>query len=210
MSGLADNSYRAVLTGRAKLYGIRPAGQSFLHLELGTTQLLHAVDRYLKPGASVACLVPGTVFNGHHHEPLRQRKFISSRRSVALEMSEIWQVAPGTFKYPGAAIIGHKRSNVAGLDTEPAGALALIDGLEKAEFSTWRIGTKRRPYRACSTPKSISYPSGKSGATGLGSTRLPLSYSSAVSCHGAPLARLMSFPAPAPSGSPPPLPSVAV
>ena len=143
MSGLANNPYRAILTGRAKLYGIRPAGQSFLHLELGTTHLLHAVDRYLKPSASVACLVPGTVFNGHHHEPLRQRRFLSSGRSVALEISEVWQVAPGTFKYPGAAIIGHKRGNIAGLDTEPAGALALADGLEKAEFSTRRIGTTR-------------------------------------------------------------------
>ena len=49
MSGLADNPYRAMLTARAKLYGIRPTGSSFLHLELGTTHLLHAVDRYLKP-----------------------------------------------------------------------------------------------------------------------------------------------------------------
>ena len=143
MSGLADNPYRYMLTGRAKLYGIRPEGQSSLHLELGTTHLLHAVDRYLKPGASIACLVPGTIFNGHHHELLRQRRFLSSKRPIALEISAVWQVAPGTFKYPGAAIIGHKRDSVAGLDTEPTGALALQDGLEKAEFSTRRIGTKR-------------------------------------------------------------------
>ena len=50
MSGLADNPYRQILTERAKLYGIRPPGQSFLHLELGTTHLLHAIDRYLKVG----------------------------------------------------------------------------------------------------------------------------------------------------------------
>ncbi|MGB6877123.1 MAG: N-6 DNA methylase [Candidatus Acidiferrales bacterium] len=144
MSGLADNPYRAVLTSRASLYGIRPAGQSFLHLELGTTHLLHAVDRYLKPGASVACLVPGTVFNGHHHERLRQRKFLTSSRPVALEIAEIWQVAPGTFKYPGAAIIGHKRGSVAGLETNSiSGFLALKSGLEEAEFSVRRIGTTR-------------------------------------------------------------------
>jgi methylase of polypeptide subunit release factors len=144
MSGLADNPYRAVLTSRANLYGIRPAGQSFLHLELGTTHLLHAVDRYLKPGASVACLVPGTVFNGHHHERLRQRKFLTSSRPVALEIAEIWQVEPGTFKYPGAAIIGHKRASVAGLETNPvSGFLALRSGLEEAEFSIREIGTTR-------------------------------------------------------------------
>jgi hypothetical protein len=146
MSGLADNPYRAVLTARAKLYGIRPSGQSFLHLELGTTHLLHAVDRYLKPGASVACLVPGTVFNGHHHEPLRQRKFLTSERPIALEIEEMWQVAPGTFKYPGAAVIGHKRSKVAGLKGKPiSGFLASPPpaGLEQAEFSVREIGTER-------------------------------------------------------------------
>jgi methylase of polypeptide subunit release factors len=144
MSGLADNPYRAVLTNRASLYGIRPAGPSFLHLELATTHLLHAVDRYLKPGASVACLVPGTVFNGHHHERFRQRKFLGSSRPVALEIAEVWQVAPGTFKYPGAAIVGHKRASVVGLDEHPVtGFFALKEGLEQAEFSVRKIGTER-------------------------------------------------------------------
>src|SRR5206468_615970 len=40
MSGLADNPYRGILASRAKLYGIRPSGQSFLHLELGTMHLM--------------------------------------------------------------------------------------------------------------------------------------------------------------------------
>ena len=60
MSRLADNPYRSMLRERARMYGIQPEGQSFLHLELGTTHLLHAVDRYLGPHASIACLVPGT------------------------------------------------------------------------------------------------------------------------------------------------------
>lgn len=144
LSALADNPYKKALTARAKLYGIRPAGQSFLHLELGTTHLLHAVDRYLKAGASVACLVPGTIFNGHHHEPLRQREFLTSKRHVALEIGEVWQVAPGTFKYPGAAIVGTKLSGAEGLKTKPiAGFFALPDGLEKAEFSVRAIGAER-------------------------------------------------------------------
>jgi methylase of polypeptide subunit release factors len=144
MSGLGDNPYREVLTGRAKLYGIRPAGQSFLHLELGTTHLLHAVDRYLGPGASVACLVPGTIFNGHHHERLRQRRFLASKRPVAFDIGEIWQVAPGTFKYPGAAIIGHKRENVAAVKATPmTGFLASPDGLAQADLSVRTIGAQR-------------------------------------------------------------------
>lgn len=143
LSRLADNPYRTVLTSRATLYGVRPKGSSFLHLELATTHLLHAVDRYLKPGASVACLVPGTIFNGDHHEPLRQRKFLTSERPVALEISEVWQVAPGTFKYPGAAIIGHKRAKGTGLKAKLSGFLALRIGLQTADFSTRKIGTKR-------------------------------------------------------------------
>ena len=144
MSRLGDNPYRRVLTGRAKLYGIRPPGQSFLHLELGTTHLLHAVDRYLAADAAVACLVPGTVFNGHHHELFRQRKFLTAPRSVALEISEMWQIEPGTFKYPGAAVIGHKRANTTGLaKTAIAGFLARQDGLATTEFSVRAIGNKR-------------------------------------------------------------------
>ena len=144
MSGLADNPYRQVLTGRAALYGIRPPGQSFLHLELGTTHLLHAVDRYLKPEASVACLVPGTVFNGHHHEPLRQRAFLTSDRPVPFEIAEVWQVAPGTFKYPGAALIGHKRQRPVDVDTSPIrGFVARHDGLEAADFSVRTITARR-------------------------------------------------------------------
>jgi methylase of polypeptide subunit release factors len=144
MSGLADNPYRGVLSSRAKLYGIMPAGQSFLHLELGTTHLLHAVDRYLKPGASIACLVPGSILNGHHHEALRQREFLSSKRPVAFEINEVWQVAPGTFKYPGAALIGHKRSGTAKLkDVAIKGCFARSAGLEGVDFSIATIGTKR-------------------------------------------------------------------
>jgi hypothetical protein len=144
MSALADNPYRSDLTSRAKLYGIRPLGQSFLHLELGTMHLLHAVDRYLKPGAAVACLVPGTLFNGHHHERFRQREYLRSTRPVALDVTEVWQVAQGTFKYPGAAIIGHKAAAVSKVAGKPiSGVVAAPGGLEPAEFSVRTIAASR-------------------------------------------------------------------
>ena len=144
MSGLADNPYRNLLKGRAKLYGIQPRGQSFLHLELATMHLLHAVDRYLAPGASGACIVPGTILNGHHHERLRQQEFLRSERAVPFEISEVWQIAPGTFKYPGAALIGHKRATPAGIScTSLVGAVATADGLEKVDFAIRTLGTAR-------------------------------------------------------------------
>ena len=100
MSGLADNPYREVLTRRAKLYGIKPAGQSFLHLELGTTHLLHAVDRYLRPDAAVACLVPGTIFNGNHHERLRQHAYLSSARPVPFRYPKSGRSRPAPSNIP--------------------------------------------------------------------------------------------------------------
>jgi SAM-dependent methyltransferase len=143
MSGLADNPYRGMLTHRAKLYGVRPSGQSFLHLELGTMHLLHAVDRYLKVGASIACLVPGSILNGHHHEPLRRREFLRAKRPVAMEITEVWQIAPGTFKYPGAAIIGMRRAATADIKGEIAGGYASRDGLEPLDFAVQSIGDDR-------------------------------------------------------------------
>ena len=144
MSGLADNPYRDLLKGRAKLYGIQPAGQSFLHLELGTMHLLHAIDRYLGPDACVACLVPGTVLNGTHHERLRRHDFLTSDRPVPFDIAEIWQVAPGTFKYPGAALVGHKRANTTGLpQSKFSGFMATDTGLDAAGFSVRTIGSAR-------------------------------------------------------------------
>ena len=144
LSSLANNPYRGVLTRRVDAYGIRPSGQSFLHLELGTTHLLHAVDRYLSSGASVACLVPGTILNGDHHELFRQRRFLNAKRRVPLEINEVWQVEHGTFKYPGAAIIGHKRASSAGLfKTSIRGFLAGQESLEETDFSINTIGDRR-------------------------------------------------------------------
>ncbi len=144
LSALADNPYKDVLTHRAKLYGMIPPGQSFLHLELGTTHLLHAVDRYLSVNASIACLVPGTIFNGHHHEPFRQRTFLTGDRPVPLEILQAWQIQPGTFKYPGAAVIAHKVSEPTNLaDTNIVGYVARKTGLEQVEFSTTTLGQAR-------------------------------------------------------------------
>src|SRR5690606_15213895 len=126
------NPYRELLAERAKLYGIYPSGQSFLHLELGTTHLLHAIDRYLKPNAIVACLIPGTVLRGHHHENFRQKAYLSASRPVAFDLQSVWQVESGTFKYPGLAVVGAKRAKIADVRTEtPKGAVAMRNGLKE-------------------------------------------------------------------------------
>ena len=144
MSGLANNPYRDILTERASRYGIRPSGQSFLHLELGTTHLLHAIDRYLKKGSSIVCLAPGTIFNGHHHEPLRSRSFLTSNRPVPFELDQVWQVRSGTFKYPGAALIGRKRADAASCRNQDVkGFIAAPDGLIAVDFSFRQLRSGR-------------------------------------------------------------------
>lgn len=144
MSALADNPYRAVLKQRADLYGITPSGSSFLHLELGTTHLLHAVDRYLQPGAAVACLLPGTLLNGTHHQRFRQRAYLTSDRPVSFKVDQVWQVAPGTFKYPSIALIGEKAKTAVTADHDvQKGAVASFEGVEDADFTVRALSETR-------------------------------------------------------------------
>ena len=144
MSGLADNPYREMLTGRAQLYGIRPSGPSFLHLELGTVHLLHAVDRYLKAGAAIVCLEPGTILNGQHHEPFRQGNYLTADRHVPMRLDEIWQIAPGTFKYPSIAVVGLKETpNDSGSPDIRAFLADKDDGLTSVDFSVAEISKTR-------------------------------------------------------------------
>src|SRR5690606_31111106 len=144
MSGLADNPYKDQLSSRAKLYGIQPSSSSFPHLELCTTHLLHAIDRYLAPGGSVACLVPGTVLNGSHHERLRQHGYLKSKRPVPFDISEVWQVEKGTFKHPCAALVGRKKSDISGLPSGTiAGYVASDTGLVKTGVTVHNVGSTR-------------------------------------------------------------------
>lgn len=144
MSSMADNPYRHMLAERARLYGIRPAGQSFLHLDLSTVHLVHAIDRYLAPNASIACLVPGTVFNGDHHKPFRQGKFLTSQRPVHFQIQEVWEIAHGTFNYPGGAVIGLQKPNASSVGSATvAGFVAREGGLERVGFSEQSIGASK-------------------------------------------------------------------
>lgn len=112
MSQLAENPYKRQLSQRSLIYGIKPSGASHLHLELATTFLIHAIDRYLHSGAAVACLLPGTIFKGHHQQKFRDAAYLGSDREVPFELQEVWEIAPGTFKVRSAAVVGTKRFSV--------------------------------------------------------------------------------------------------
>lgn len=138
MSQLANNPYSEALSDRANLYGIAPGGSAHLHLELATTFLLHAIDRYLGDGAAVGCLLPGTVFNGNHHQRFRDAQFLTSARPVPFDLEEVWEIEPGTFKVRSAAVVGRKRPPT----LAPRGVLARRDDLEEVEFAVHRLGDR--------------------------------------------------------------------
>ncbi|MNJ22251.1 hypothetical protein D3C77_166190 [compost metagenome] len=108
LSRIGSNPYRNALKVKADLYGIKPSGASHLHVEIATTFLLHAIDRYLAPGAVVACVLPETVLNGSHHEPFRSAGYLSADRPVAFDPREIWKVASQTFKNEAIVLFGRK------------------------------------------------------------------------------------------------------
>ena len=143
MSQFADNPYKDHLSERALSYGIKPGGAAHLHLELATTHLLHAVDRYLKTGAAVACLVPGTVFNGQHHAKLRDANYLDADRPVPFELQEAWGIAPGTFKVRSASLVGVKRCSATTVArTDPAGAIATDSGVRSVPLTVRRLGNR--------------------------------------------------------------------
>lgn len=142
MSQLADNPYKEQLSRRALVYGIKPSGASHLHLELATTHLIHAIDRYLCTGAAVACLLPGTIFNGHHHQKLRNAAYLTSPRGVPFELQEVWEVAPGTFKVRSAAAIGVRRASVGEVHSVPAGFHASDAAVIPVDFEVRELGSR--------------------------------------------------------------------
>lgn len=143
MSQFADNPYKEALSSRASAYGIKPGGAAHLHAELATTHLLHAVDRYLKVGASVACLVPGTVLNGMNHQKLRDAAYLEADRPVPFELQEVWGVAPGTFKVRSVALIGVRRASVRSVhESAPGGAFATVSAVQAASLTERKLGRR--------------------------------------------------------------------
>ena len=139
MSQLAENPYKTQLSARAALYDIAPGGASHLHLELATTFLVHAIDRYLHPEAAIACLLPGTVFNGSHHQKFRNAAYLDSPRPVPFELQEVWEISAGTFKVRSAVVVGVKRGGRGEVHAMPVGFHAREARLQEVSFEVRRL-----------------------------------------------------------------------
>lgn len=134
LSKIADNPYSAVLKRRAKIFGIKPEGPSFLHVELATIFLLHAVDRYLRNGAVVGCITPDSVLNGAHQNPFRKAAYLTATKAVSFALEEIWRVEKGTFKNEAIVLFGRKQKAKRNEPNPIPGALAERTGLKPTTF----------------------------------------------------------------------------
>lgn len=126
LSRIANNPFDKAIKDRASRYGLRPAGSAFLHLDMSTTFLAYAVDRYLDEGAVVGCILPGTVRRGAHHKPFREQvgRCEGIIAKFDLDVDEVWQVARDTFNNIAIVVLGKKgvpvcRSRFTGFEVGP-------------------------------------------------------------------------------------------
>ena len=110
LSKIADNPYKQSLYMVSEYYGIKSAGSSFLHTELATVFLLHAIDKYLMDGAPFGCILPHSVLSGKNHEQFRSGKFSVSKSRLKAQFDEIWELPKDTFKNKAIALFGSKSS----------------------------------------------------------------------------------------------------
>lgn len=152
LSKIGNNPYKERIRSRTDSYGIRPTGSSFLHLEIATTFLLYAIDRYLAPGGQIAVLLPGTLVNGDHHQPFRDGNYQTGPRAVTFQIAELWGVIKETFKAPCVALIGHKTSEPGVVSAETTEAFVSdSSGLREVEFSVHTLGARRSAWNIAET-----------------------------------------------------------
>lgn len=144
LSKIANNPYKERIRDRTASYGLCPTGPSFLHLEIATTFLLYAIDRYLAQDGQVAILLPGTLVNGDHHQPFRDGAPQTASRSATFQIDELWDVTRETFKAPCVALIGHKTAAQGVVDAAHiAGFISKPGSHERVEFSVHTLGARR-------------------------------------------------------------------
>ncbi len=105
MSKLADNPYKNALLNKALNYGIKPTGAAHPHMELATTFLINAVEKYLKEGGVWSVIMPGSLMSGFNHEPLRIEKY---KTAVEMQINALWELPRTTFKNKAIVLFGNK------------------------------------------------------------------------------------------------------
>lgn len=132
LSKIADNPYGKALSDRATNFNIKPPGASHLHVELATTFLLHAVERYLENDSVVGCILPATILNGLQHNPFLKGEYKKRPQPILLSFESIWRVQKFTFKNEAVVLFGRKAA-ITERNTLP-GALVSKTGQEVRTF----------------------------------------------------------------------------
>lgn len=109
LSKLSDNPYKDILGKKAELLGIKPEGSSFLHTELATVFFVGAINRYLEPGGTAACIMPQSILSGRHEEAFRKDRFLQAKNRTEIDIREIWELPKSTFKNRAAVLFATKQ-----------------------------------------------------------------------------------------------------
>jgi len=161
LSKIASNPYQDALKAMSELYGIKAPGSSHLHVEIATIFLLHAVERYLTPGAVIGCILPNTVLNGSHHEPFRAARYLTANKPVQFALGEIWKIANQTFKNEAIVLFGSKShpggaTSFAGRDVSRTSETATTYHIVTSNGRTaWTTTPPATPAVKVATKKSI-------------------------------------------------------
>lgn len=112
MSSLSEPNYENQLKLRAGSYSVIPAGQSFLHLEIATTFLLHSVSHFLRSDGVCAFVLTRSIFDGDNHDPFRRGAYSKGELPVPLVISKIWDLesVENLFRIPSCIVFGRKGS----------------------------------------------------------------------------------------------------
>lgn len=99
LKNLITKEYK-LLSGRVEL---------ITHMELGTLFLLRSADLYLKPGGTIAFVLPRSVFSADQHDRLRKRNF----EKVPLNWLEVWDLehVEPLFNVPACVVFARKNSS---------------------------------------------------------------------------------------------------
>ncbi|MBI1278444.1 MAG: hypothetical protein GC179_09990 [Anaerolineaceae bacterium] len=142
LSKVADNPYKDALRDRAEGYGIKPGGSSHLHIELATTFLLHAIEKYLADNAVIGCVLPETILSAHHHNPFREANYQKTAKPVPFLVNNIWRVEKGTFKNEAIVLFGKKEITHKAIPDSINGKMVSPLGMTELTFK--RISQGRR------------------------------------------------------------------
>jgi len=109
----AEPEYQKFLKRQiTQVYNLLFGGAELItHIELGTLFFVRAADLYLKPGGTIAFVLPRAIFTADQHDDFRRGKFTFTSAKVGLE--EVWdleEVEP-LFNVPACVVFGGKEES---------------------------------------------------------------------------------------------------